>query len=93
MPEQVYLHPIESTQTPKQSILHPAQADFPTKKKLESVLFSLLVCILFYKSVISSCRDPSKSAHADAFPMEGPKGIVHRAVPILIFILPVSNEN
>lgn len=46
MPEQAYLHPVESTQAHKWSILHPIQTDFPTKKcwNLEQRGFSFFFC-------------------------------------------------
>lgn len=83
MPEQVYLHPIESTQTPKQSILHPAQADLPAKKKLESVLFCFLFLFVFcFISLwFQAAETPAKVLMLMPFPWRG-----QRALSIGLFL-------
>lgn len=97
--EQVYLHPIGSTQAPQQSIFHSIHTEFPPNNVgicLFGVsLFVFNYFILFYKSVISSCRIQTvqqKCSHWCPF-HKGPKGTGHIAVPILIFILLLSNGN
>ena len=56
------------------------------------VLWVFLFLLCFVLQVCSfkqnNIEEPSRSPHGETFPIDGPKGVAHRAVPAFMFILP-----